>query len=644
MNLRERVARLKAEAGGDSRFAELVDILEKLEAQARRTQAEQSRLEERLARVENSAVFRTLRAMGQAGSSTKGRLGQALLRSPLHPLYARLTGAGAKGPDPAYAVWIEAEQASMMPPAVLSEESRSWAYQPRISILIPVYRPRREWIEAAIQSVRAQSYENWQLCVCCDGPVEPWLDDWLRRRVSEDPRVRVAFAAERRGIASALNGAGTLADGEYLTFLDQDDMLPPTALHFVVEALQYEEAGVLYSDEDWMSEGGRRLRPNFKPGWSPELLSGCMYFGHLFVARRERVADAGWFRDGFEGAQDYDLALRLIGAGAAVKHVPRVLYHWRMHAGSTAAGAGAKPHAHASGKRALKQALRANGVEASVVDGAIPHSYAVQWGPVRGGVTIVICSRTPALLERCLESIRRTEGGLRPQIVVVEHRSPGTRQVAETFECDVVSYGRVFHFADMNNAGAAEARHESLLFLNDDVTALHRGWLESLVALVERPGIAIAGAKLTYPSGAIQHAGIALGIGEGTGHIGRGKFASDLWRWLDLRRNVSAVTGACLAIRRGVFEELGGFDLDFPVNYNDADLCLRARAAGYEVIFEPAASLRHDECATRASGTKADERERFWQRWGDALDRPDPYFTRFLDGEDLRLVWGRDGS
>jgi GT2 family glycosyltransferase len=310
-----------------------------------------------------------------------------------------------------------------------------------------------------------------------------------------------------------------------------------------------------------------------------------------------------------------------------------------MHEGSTAASAGAKPHAQLAGRRALEEALHANGVKVPVSDGSVPHTYVVRWGPVTDGVTIVICSRTPTLLERCLESIRSTTGRLKPQIVVVEHQSTATRQVAEAFGCDVVSYGRIFNFADMNNTGAAEAKHRSLLFLNDDVTALRNGWLESLVALVERPDVAIAGAKLVYPSGAIQHAGIALGIGEGTGHIGRGKFASDLWRWLELRRNVSAVTGACLAIRREVFEELHGFDVEFPVNYNDADLCLRARKAGYEVIFEPAAVLRHDECATRASGTKVEERERFWERWGDMLDAPDPYFTPYLDGEELRLVW-----
>jgi O-antigen biosynthesis protein len=638
MNLRERIASLKVEAGEDPRFTKIVEILDTLEAHARRSMAEQARLEERLARVENSSVFRTLRAVGHAGSTTKGRLGQALLHSPLHPLYARLTGARSTAQSP-YATWIGEEQRSTPPFPALSEQSQTWAYQPSISILMPVYRPRREWIEAAIDSVQAQSYKNWLLCVCCDGPAEQWLDDFLRRRVAEEPRIRVAFGAERRGIASALNGAGTLADGDYVTFLDQDDVLSPSALHFLIEAMQEQTADIFYSDEDWMDETGHRVRPNFKPGWSPELLAGCMYFGHLFAARRDLVAHVGWFRDGFEGAQDYDLALRLVAAGASVKHVARVLYHWRAHEGSTAAGSRAKPHAHASGRKALEQALMANGIDVPVKDGPAPHMYVVQWQPRERRVSVVVCSRTPKLLERCLESLRRTTHNLELQLIVVEHQSPATREVAESFGCDIVPYGRMFNFADMNNVGAAEARHDSLLFLNDDVTALRGGWLETLLALAQRPDIAIAGAKLVYPSGAIQHAGIALGIGEGTGHIGRGKFASDLWRWLEMRRNVSAVTGACLAIRREVFRELNGFDTDFAVNYNDADLCLRARMAGYEVVFEPSAALRHDECATRASGTKVEERQLFWERWGEALEYPDPYFTPFLQGEEMRLTW-----
>ena len=639
MNLRDRIARLKAEAGDDPRLSEIVDILQAVEAQSRRAMAEQSRLEERLARVENSAVFRTLRTVGKAGTNTKGKLGQLLLRSPLHPLYAKLTGAGAAATE-TYAAWMQAEQSATLPPAVLSEQSRSWDYQPLVSILMPVYRPRREWIEAAVQSVEAQSYDNWQLCVCCDGPADPWLDDWLRRRVADNARMRVTFATERRGIASAMNGAGAIAEGDYITFLDQDDVLSPTALHFVVEALQQETSDILYSDEDWMDEHGQRLRPNFKPDWSPELLTGCMYFGHLFVVRKQMMTAAGWFRDGFEGAQDYDLALRLVGAGATVTHIPRVLYHWRMHESSTATSAGAKPHAHISGKRALEQALLSSGAVATVVDGPSgPHTYSVKWPLSSKGVSVVICSRNPLLLGRCLESLQRTLRGINAQIIVVEHQSSETRQVAESFQCDVVPYGRMFHFADMNNTGAAEARNDALLFLNDDIVATHAGWLEPMLALIARPDIGIAGAKLLYPSGAIQHAGIALGIGEGTGHIGRGQFASDLWRWLELRRNVSAVTGACLAIRRSVFEEMNGFDLSFPVNYNDVDLCLRSRSAGYEVIFEPSSTLRHDECATRAAGTKLEERELFWQRWGEQLETPDPFFTPYLEGEEMRLVW-----
>jgi GT2 family glycosyltransferase len=629
MTLRERIAALRATSAGDPRWTELVSIVERLEAQNRRTVAEQARLEERLARVEKSVVFRTLRTVGGAAATTKGKLGQALLRSPFHPLYAKLAGE-KPAPTAEYAAWVEAEQKSSAPAVAL-------AYRPLISVLMPVYRPRREWIEAAIASVQAQSYENWQLCLCCDGPADQWLDDWLRRRVCRDPRVRVAFATERHGIASALNGAGTLADGEYITFLDQDDMLAPAALYFLAEALQQQAFDVLYSDEDWMTETGQRIRPNFKPDWSPELLIGCMYFGHMFAARRDLIAEAGWFRNGFEGAQDYDLALRLASGGASVKHVARILYHWRMHQGSTAAGAGAKPHAHTSGKRALEDALRTNGTVAKVKDGPAPHTYVIGWTPAKKSVSVVICSRTADLLERCLDALRRTTEGIDLQLIVVEHQSFETRAMAQQFGCTVIPYGRIFNFADMNNVGAADARHDTLLFLNDDVTAQRSGWLESLLGLVERPEIAIAGAKLVYPSGAIQHAGIALGIGEGTGHIGRGQFASDVWRWLNLRRNVSAVTGACMAIRRSVFQELNGFDTSFAVNYNDVDLCLRARAAGYEVVYEPAAILRHDECATRGSGTKLEERELFWDRWGELIERPDPYFTPYLDGEEMRL-------
>lgn len=638
MNLRERIARLRAEAGDDPRFSEILDILNLLEAQGRRSLAEQSRLEERLTRVENSAIFTGLRAAGRTAAELRGKLGQVLLRSPLHPLYARFAGPKG-GPDPDYQVWMDAERHATPPAPVLLEQSRAWVYQPLISVLMPVYKPRREWIEAAVESVKAQSYESWRLCICCDGPAEPWLDDWLRRRVSADPRVRVAFAAEHRGIASALNGAATLSDGEFIALLDQDDLLPSSALHYVVESLQHESAEILYTDEDWMAETGQRIRPNFKPGWSPELLGGCMYFGHLFVASRSMAADIGWFRDGFDGAQDYDLALRMVAAGAAVKHVPRVLYHWRMHEGSTAAAAAAKPQAHVAGRKALEDALRATGIGSPVEDGVAPHTYVVRWKPAERAVSVIICSRNAKLLERCLDSLRRTTKGSSVQVIVVEHQSSETRQMAEAFGCQVVPYGRVFHFADMNNLGAAEARHESLLFLNDDVMALRAGWLEPLLAMIQRSDVAIAGAKLLYPSGAIQHAGVAVGIGEGTGHIGRGKFASDLWRWLDIRRNVSAVTGACLAIRRETFEELGGFDTQFPVNYNDADLCLRARAAGHEVIYEPSAVLQHDECATRLAGTKAEERELFWERWSNVLERPDPYFTRYLDREELKLVW-----
>jgi GT2 family glycosyltransferase len=250
-------------------------------------------------------------------------------------------------------------------------------------------------------------------------------------------------------------------------------------------------------------------------------------------------------------------------------------------------------------------------------------------------------SRTPALLERCLESILRTAGSADREVIVVHHRlgrdDARMTSLLQRFRCIVVPYSGVFNFSAMNNAGVRVAGKGVLLFLNDDVMALEPGWLETLTAHAVRPYIGVAGAKLVYSSGAIQHGGIGVGCGEGSTHYGRGEFRSDLWRWLELTRDVSAVTGACMAIRRELFHELGCFDERFPVNYNDVDLCLRARAAGYRVIIDTSAVLRHDEARTRAAGTTFVERELFHERWHAVMD--DPFYSPLLDhtGEKIAL-------
>jgi GT2 family glycosyltransferase len=566
------------------------------------------RLEERLLAIENSRFFRLLRWPGRFLLGWKIRLGQVLLRSPLHPLYLKL--AQPKSSEELYRQWIAREQPS-------AGELRR---QPLISIVMPVHDPPRPWLEAAVDSVRNQSYERWQLCVCNDASREPWVTAYFR--ALSDPRITFIDSPERLGISGAANRAGQLARGEYVGFLDHDDVLAPFALHAVVEALQGADADLIYSDEDRLDEKGNRVEPIFKPGWSPDLLLSCMYMSHFLVARRAALDRIGWLRGEYDGSHDYDLALRLTDGPTVVRHIPRVLYHWRRHAGSTAADAKAKPYTHAAGKLALEDAVRRRGWNVSVEDGSLPNTYRVR-RLVAGSskVTIVICTRSPRLAKRVVRAVGRTTAYPNYEILLVEHGVQTGLTVAR------VPYSGPFNFAAMNNLGAGKASGDILVFLNDDVEPLDAGWLTALVAHAERPDVGIVGARLLYPSGAIQHAGMAVGIMEGAGHPHRDTFASAWWHWLPFTRNVAAVTGACLAIRRTVFDELGGFNEAFPVNYNDADLCLRARAAGYEVIYEPGAVLRHEECRTRTRGIRLDEIDLWEERWGDWSD---PFYSPHL--------------
>jgi GT2 family glycosyltransferase len=355
------------------------------------------------------------------------------------------------------------------------------------------------------------------------------------------------------------------------------------------------------------------------------------------VASRDSIEHAGWFRSCCDGAQDYDLALRITSEPACIRHIPLPLYRRRRDVAS------APTSTHAAGRAALEDALRQRGECASVDDGPLPNTYFVR-RKIAGDplVSIIICSRNPKLLARCFRSIERRTAYRHWEVIVIRHETapnPGFDRVLNRFQAAGIPYTGPFNFSRMNNLGAEAARGDHLVFLNDDVQALRPDWLEYLVAQIQRPEIGAAGAKLVYRSGAIQHAGIATGITDGAGHPGRGSFRTDEYPWLDLTRNVSAVTGACLGIRKSVFNELSGFDEAFPVNYNDVDLCLRARQSGYLIVFEPRAVLRHDECRSRTRGTRYQERERFQERWGHILKAPDPYYSPAFDRttEEIRI-------
>ncbi len=585
-------------------------------------------IEARLWEPGNSRFLRLVRWPGRMALDWKGRLGQWLLHSPLHPLYSRVVRA--YGYDRTYHQWVERERKATPPRDWFEERARRFERRPVCSILMPVHNPRREWIEAAIESVRQQFYADWQLCICDDVSEEPWLMECLER-ASGDPRIHFIRAGSRLGIAGALNRAAELATGDYLAFLDHDDVLPPYALHYVAAALQNSEADLIYSDEDRLDKASRRVEPIFKPAWSPDLLLSCMYLGHFLAVKRSRFEEAGGFRREMDGSQDHDLALRVASRPLVVRHIPRILYHWRKHGGSTAASAAAKPYAQAAGRRAVEEALKRSSAGAVVEDGSRPHTYRIRRSAAAAGrATLVICSRREDLALGCLRAIRDRTDYRDRETILVQH---GVRMRLENLAVKPLYYEGEFNFSRMNNLGAQAAGGDWLVFLNDDVTPLDRGWLTELARHVARPEVGIAGARLLYPSGAIQHAGIVIGMTGGAGHPHRDTFGSPYWNWLDVTRNVSAVTGACMALRRAVFEELGGFDEAFPVNFNDVDLCLRARQSGYEVIYEPAAVLRHDECQTRRPGVRWRERQSWHAKWLEACACEDPFYSPHLSIE-----------
>ena len=529
-----------------------------------------------------------LESLKEAAAVQKRRLGQMLLRSPLHPFYLKLAGSPQVRE---YRQFVTALARKAPAPEWFSAQMAGWMYRPRISILMAVRNSKPEWFRQAVESVLAQNYPDWQLCIvddASDQPVHP----------PDDPRISFAALQLRVGISGALNSALEMATGDYICVLDHDDFLSTDTLYRVVEALQQKRSEVLYSDEEWVDEKGRPVRPNLKPDWSPELLSNCMYVGHLVIASRQLTDKVGGFRSEFDGAQDYDLALRLTEQSTTVAHIPHILYHWRQHSESIAQRPDAKPWANDSGRRAVEDMIRRRGWAAAVMEAEIPTRYHIVRNlRLRERASIIIASGTAKSLEESTEY--------------------------ENFEI-------------VRDASRATGFY--LVFLHADVRPQKPDWLANLLAVAQHPEVGVIGAKLVYPNGAIQHSGIVTGMSGDAGYPGRGLYQSDYWRWLDYTRNVTAVSGACLVTRRQVFETVGGFDDAFSSDLAAVDFCLRVRQAGFEVVVESRVCLIHEE-RDRVQ-PPSQERELFREKWHEALARPDPYYSRLLrlDREDTSLV------
>lgn len=510
---------------------------------------------------------------------------------------------------------------------------------PFFSVITPTYNSKPEWLAEAALSLLNQSFAGWEWCLVDDGSDNPETKKLLEQLSRLSPRVRVEFAA-RAGISAANNKALELARGDYVCFLDHDDLLHPFALEAMREKTS-EGYDVVYSDEDKLDDAtGEMVEPFFKPDWSPEYFRGAMYVGHLLCVRRERAADTR-FDPAYDGVQDFEFMLRLSEAAPRIGHIPRILYHWRKTPGSIAEKTDAKPQIGVFQARAVNAHLERTGLPARAEPSELPHRLKIIPSPRQQDprVSIIIPTRdAPEVLGRCLKSVFERTSYPNFEVILMDNETTDERALALMKEYPVrrISFPNPFNFSRANNQGAAEATGELLVFLNNDTEVIAEDWLQHLAYYAEQTDVGAAGALLAYDDRTVQHAGVALGMRGTADHTMR-RFPIDADGYagsLACAREVSVVTGACLMIRKTVFEEIGGFNAHFFTAYQDVDLCLRLRARSLRVICNPRALLLHHEFISRPSYYyDIIDRMLLLDQWEELIERGDPYYNPNLDLE-----------
>jgi GT2 family glycosyltransferase/glycosyltransferase involved in cell wall biosynthesis len=540
-------------------------------------------------------------------------------------------------PDERYELWLKLH---VLPPSRLREmrrEQRALTYLPTISLVMPTFNSRPEWIRDAVRSVRRQIYPHWELCVADDGSTLEGTRKALRRWERREPRLKVVYREQNGGVAVASNDALALATGEFVGLLDHDDELKPHALLEVAKALNEDRSlDFVYSDEDKRDPSGRLVEPFFKPDWSPDLLMSANYVTHFSVYRKDVLTEVGGFRGGYDGSQDYDLTLRVSEVTDRIEHIASPLYTWRQVPGSAAASIQAKPFAYDAARRALHDALHRRGHRGEVGEG---HSwgyyrarYAIEGRP---RVVLIIPTRDRIdLLRRCIESIRARTSYANHQILVVDNESalPETKEYLTGFGGRVIRQAGEFNLSALFNAAAETVDADVFVFLHNDVEVMEDGWIEAMLEHAQREDVAAVGARLLFPDGRPQHEGVVVGANQGLAKpvAGHGYFGLE-----ECVRNTSAVSAACLMTRGEVFRKLGGFDEALATAYGDVDYCLRALEKGWRVVYTPWAVLAHEQARSlaRAGQWRIDADARtFRERWGEYRD---PYYNPNLSLEDL---------
>ena len=565
--------------------------------------------------------------------------------------------------DHSYAAWVKQfDTIRARERIAFRRDLRSLRRHPLISIVMPVYNPDLGYLSSAIDSVRSQIYQRWELCIADDASADASVARLLKQYAIADSRIKVTFRERNGHIAACSNSALELATGEWVALLDQDDLLSEHALALAAATIgEHPEAGLIYSDEDKIDLSGARCCPFFKPDWNPELLLGQNYISHLGIYRHALLREIGGFREGYEGSQDYDLALRCVEKlePNEIKHIPRILYHWRMAEGSAAAAAEAKSYAPEAARRALTDHLRRTKIAGAVV--ACPENrewYRVVYDlrPPFPLVSVIIPTRNQlALLQRCVMTVREKTNYTPIEIVIVDNGStdPEThaflRDLAQAPSVQILTDPGEFNFSRLINRGVRVARGEILALVNNDIETEKSSWLREMVSHAIRPEVGAVGARLWYPDGTLQHAGVVLGLHGVASHAFQrfpAQPVSPMNRTFVLSQNYSAVTAACMVLRKTIFDDLGGFDENLPNNFNDVEFCLRLRARGWQVIWTPYADLIHHESASRGRDFGSAEHAQLlretaymYEKWGEQL-QCDPFYSPNLSHSlGFTLAW-----
>lgn len=579
-------------------------------------------------------------------------------------------------PKSPYEFWLDENHPDFIDIAKLRKQLPGLKYQPLISIIVPVYDTPEQFLRDCIESVQAQVYENWQLCIVDDASPDETVRDVIKEYAASDPRISYKFLKKNHHIAGATNEAISLAKGEFIGLFDHDDVLWPNALIEVVKALNHDKAlDFIYTDEDKITEDRfEHLGPFFKPDWNPDFLHSVNYITHFSVVRSALLREVGGLRKEYNGAQDWDLIMRITSATSRIHHIPKVLYSWRIHAASTAKSTDSKPYVVEAQKQALTDDLARKGRSDALVEQDKKHTgYWRVTYPVRGNplVSIIIPSKNQyKVVKRCIESIYEKSTYTNFEIVLVDTGSTDKR--VKNWYAAVSSKHpnftlvqwpeQPFSYARSCNEGARQARGDVLIMLNNDTEVLTSGWIEELVGEAQRKEIGAVGCLLFFPDKIhVQHAGVGVGLGGVAANSFsmmtlHQKMSQTQHLYLNTKHNMTVVTAACLAIRKEVYDKVGGFDEEFRVTYNDVDLCLRLHTKGYQNLYTPYAQLIHhesisvglpEEVAKRDTKEFRAAQDLFVKRWKKYVEH-DPALNPNLDKSnafyDIQQQWYRKPS